>query len=56
MSVSSRSDKNSESIERDTPSKVLLVCVYDTLVLDINNDIIHEKFKVYGNIIKILIF
>ena len=56
MSVSSRGDKNSENVDRVIPSKVLLVCVYDTLVLDINNDIIYDKFKGFGNIVKILIF
>ena len=37
-------------------SKVLLVCVYDTIALDITNDIIYQKFQQYGHIIKLLIF
>lgn len=56
MSVSSRSSKKDASSERQDPSKVLLVCVYDTLIIEITNDMIHEKFRKYGLIVKLLIF
>lgn len=38
------------------PSKVLLVCIYDTIALDITNEIVYEKFRHYGNIVRLLIF
>lgn len=38
------------------PSKVLLVCVYDTIVLEITNEIIRSKFEKFGNITKLLVF
>lgn len=46
--------KYAEKVER--PSKVLLVCVYDTVVLDITNEIIRGKFDQFGKIAKMLIF
>ena len=40
----------------EKPSKVLLVCVYDTIVFQITNDIIRSKFEKFGAIKKLLIF
>jgi len=41
---------------KEAPSRVLLVCVYDTIVLNITNEIVYARFSEYGNILKILIF
>jgi hypothetical protein len=35
---------------------VLLVCVYDTIALEITNEILHQKFQQFGAITKLLIF
>ena len=40
----------------EVPSKVLLVCVYDTIVFEINNEMIKPKFDKFGSINKLLIF
>lgn len=40
----------------EKPSRVLLVCVYDTIVFEISNDIIKGKFEKFGKITKLLIF
>lgn len=40
----------------EKPSKVLLVCVYDTIVFEITNEIIQSKFEKFGTITKLLIF
>lgn len=40
----------------EAPSKVLLTCVYDTVVLDISNEIVFAKFSPFGTIVRILIF
>lgn len=37
-------------------SKVLLVCVYDTIVFEITNEAVREKFEPFGAITKLLIF
>lgn len=37
-------------------SRVLLVCVYDTIVFEITNDLIYQRFHEFGNVIRILIF
>ena len=42
--------------KHEKPSKVLLVCVYDTIVFQITNDIIRSKFEKFGAIKKLLIF
>lgn len=54
--MSVRSNKKESGSDRQEPSKVLLVCVYDTLIIDITNEMIYEKFKRFGSIIKLLIF
>jgi hypothetical protein len=41
---------------KESPSKVLLVCVYDTVILEISNEAIFARFSPFGPIIKILIF
>ncbi len=46
--------KYAEKVEK--ASKVLLVCVYDTVVLNITYDLIRPKFQQFGTIIKMLIF
>lgn len=53
MSLHNKKRKNPP---KHDPSKVLLVCVYDTIVLEINNDIIYDKFRPFGTIRKVLIF
>jgi hypothetical protein len=55
MSYSLRGEKKyTQKVEK--PSKVLLVCVYDTIVFEISNDIIKSKFEKFGTITKLLIF
>lgn len=56
MMLSTKSSRKRNSIPKDEPSKVLLVCIYDTVALDITNDIVYEKFKPFGAIVKLLIF
>lgn len=45
-----------DSARREQPSRVLLVCVYDTVILEITNETIYERFCRHGSVIKILIF
>lgn len=40
----------------ENASRVLLVCVYDTIVLEIGNETVLARFSAFGPIIKILIF
>lgn len=42
--------------ERESPSKVLLVCVYDTVVVEVSNEAVFARFSPFGPIVKILIF
>ena len=42
--------------EKQEPSRVLLVCVYDTIALEVNNQLVYERFSKYGPIVKVLIF
>lgn len=42
--------------KNEKPSKVLLVCVYDTVVFQITYDSIRSKFEKFGLISKLLIF
>jgi len=56
MSFSSRSNNRRENPEKQDPSRVLLICIYDTIALEITNQIIYEKFSKYGAIVKVLIF
>lgn len=35
---------------------MLLVCIYDTIALEVTNQLVYEKFSRYGSIIKVLIF
>lgn len=42
--------------KNEKPSKVLLVCVYDTVVFQITYDSIRSKFEKFGLINKLLIF
>jgi hypothetical protein len=35
---------------------VLLVCIYDTIALEVGNQLIYERFSKYGSIFKVLIF
>ncbi len=44
------------STKEEAPSRVLLVCVYDTMVLNITNEVVYSRFAVFGSIVKILIF
>lgn len=55
MSYSMKSEKRYTQ-KTEKPSKVLLVCVYDTIVFEISNEIIRAKFEKYGKITKLLIF
>jgi hypothetical protein len=40
----------------EKPSKVLLVCIYDTGELDISNENIYDRFAPSGTVRRILIF
>ena len=42
--------------EREAPSKVLLICVYDTVVVEVTNEAVFARFSPFGPIVKILIF
>lgn len=42
--------------DKQEPSRVLLVCVYDTIALEVSNQVIYERFSKFGSIIKVLIF
>jgi len=37
-------------------SCVLLVCIYDTIVFEITNDLVYTRFQEFGHIVRILIF
>jgi hypothetical protein len=52
----SNQHKKRPSCDREAPSRVLLVCVYDTIVIDITNEVIFARFSTFGPIVKILIF
>lgn len=54
--LSVKSGRKRGSLPPQEPSKVLLICIYDTIALDITNDIVYEKFKGFGNIVRLLIF
>lgn len=41
---------------KETPSKVLLTCVYDTVIIDVTNEVVYSRFSPFGPILKILIF
>jgi hypothetical protein len=43
-------------IDKQEPSRVLLVCIYDTIALEVNNQLVYERFSKFGSIIKVLIF
>ena len=42
-------------LDKQEPSRVLLVCIYDTIALEVGNQLVYEKFSRYGPIIKVLI-
>jgi hypothetical protein len=48
--------KKRQGHDRETPSRVLLVCVYDTVVVEVSNEAVFARFSPFGPIIKILIF
>lgn len=48
--------KKRQGGERELPSKVLLVCVYDTVVVEVTNEAVFARFSPFGPIVKILIF
>jgi hypothetical protein len=48
--------KKRQGQERESPSKVLLVCVYDTVVVEVSNEAVFARFSPFGPIVKILIF
>ena len=35
---------------------MLLVCIYDTIALEVSNQLVYERFSRFGSIIKVLIF
>lgn len=45
-----------EKGDKQEPSRVLLVCIYDTIALEVTNQLVYEKFSKYGPIVKVLIF
>jgi hypothetical protein len=55
MSISSRG-KSGPAVSSETPTPVLLVCIYDSLVVDITPESIRLRFCKYGPISKVLIF
>lgn len=55
MSISSRG-KSGPAVSSETPTRVLLVCIYDSLVVDITPESIRLRFGKYGPISKVLIF
>lgn len=38
------------------PSRVLLVCIYDTVVLNVTNEMLYETFAGHGTLDKLLVF
>lgn len=42
--------------DKQEPSRVLLVCIYDTIALEVNNQLVYERFSKFGSIVKVLIF
>lgn len=42
--------------DKQEPSRVLLVCVYDTIALEVTNQLIYDAFSKFGSIVKVLIF
>ena len=56
MSTSGHSSRHSGRDRSNKVSRVLLVCVYDTIVFELTNEIIHNKFQKFGTILKLLIF
>lgn len=48
--------KKRQANNKEGPSRVLLVCVYDTIVLEITNEVVYSRFSPHGHILKILIF
>lgn len=35
---------------------MLLVCIYDTIALEVSNQLVYERFSRFGSIVKVLIF
>jgi hypothetical protein len=50
MNKSSRKPSNADS------SRVLLVCIYDTVVTDISNEMLYSSFTGHGRVEKLLVF
>jgi hypothetical protein len=42
--------------DKQEPSRVLLVCVYDTIALEVTNQLIYDAFSKFGSIVRVLIF
>jgi hypothetical protein len=42
--------------DKQETSKVILVCVYDTIALEVTNPLIYDNFSKFGPIVRILIF
>lgn len=55
MMLESPSPKRQKNLNQE-PSKVILICVYDTIALELTNEVIYERFRVFGNIVRLLIF
>lgn len=54
---SPRSDlRKGPAVDKQEPSRVLLVCIYDTIALEVNNQLVYERFSRFGSIVKVLIF
>lgn len=53
---SAKTDPRKLVQDKQEPSRVLLVCVYDTIALEVSNQVIYERFSKFGSIIKVLIF
>lgn len=55
MSLSSRG-KSGPAVSNEAPTAVLLVCIYDSLLVDITPQLICSRFGKYGPISRVLIF
>jgi hypothetical protein len=51
-----RKDSKRREGSSNEPSRVLLVCIYDTVVLNITNEMLYETFVGHGTLDKLLVF
>jgi hypothetical protein len=51
-----RDIRNRGYLDRNKASRLLLICVYDTVALEVSNQLIYERFSRFGSFLKVLIF